>query len=248
MKYFIAITRGLLLLVHTALHMTALAIHAFFYSGERDELGFRYRRLWAKRALRILGIKVEAISINNIADNNVLYVSNHRTLTDPIVQIAYFDSYIIAKSEVGSIPIIGKGAEMTGIIFVDRSKINSRLAARNKTKELLSQGKSVLVYAEGTTTVEKTTGIFKIGTFKAASELGVRVIPIAIEYRDAKDYWSESSLARQMINQVGVWRSYVKMNIGAPIYDEVPKESLKKVQGWIDNQLINMQKGWSKVF
>lgn len=247
MKYILSILRGLLLLLHTAIHMLGLAIHSFWFNGDPDELGFRYRRLWAKRALKLLGIRIDELNVMSVAQN-VLYVSNHRTLTDPIVQAAVFDGYIIAKSEVGAIPIIGKGAAMTGIILVDRDKLNSRLAARNKTKELLANGKSVLVYAEGTTTTERTAGAFKIGTFKAAAELGIDVMPIAIDYRDPKDYWSESSLATQMINQVGVLRSYVKMSMGSVINNDNPKELMTQTKAWIDEELLRLQEGWTKVF
>ena len=97
-------------------------------------------------------------------------------MTDPIIQTAYFDSYILAKQEVGDIPVIGRGAQMTGIVLVKREKMSSRLAAINTTKELMSSGKSILVYAEGTTGLQQHSDPFKIGTFKAAVECGIPVV------------------------------------------------------------------------
>jgi len=87
--------------------MTGLFIHSLFYRGDKDLIGFRYRKLWAKRALKILGIKIIEDQIYQ-HDGVALYISNHRTLTDPIIQMAYFDSYVIAKSDVGGLPIIGQ--------------------------------------------------------------------------------------------------------------------------------------------
>jgi len=247
LKYIVAYARAFLLLAHTALHMTGLFIHSLFYRGDKDLIGFRYRKLWAKRALKILGIKIIEDQIYQ-HDGVALYISNHRTLTDPIIQMAYFDSYVIAKSDVGGLPIIGAGAKMTGLILVDRSNTKSRLWARQKTEELLSQGKSVLVYAEGTTTVERNTGVFKIGTFKAATSVGVPVVPIAIEYRDSKDYWLADKLNDQMIGQVGTGSTHVKIYIGKSLSSDNPKNLLSETQSWIDESLATMQKDWSRVF
>ena len=247
LKYIVAYARAALLLVHTALHMTGLFVHALFYRGDKDLIGFRYRRLWAKRALKILGIKIVEDRINH-HDGVALYISNHRTLTDPIIQMAYFDSYVIAKSDVGGLPIIGAGARMTGIILVDRNNRRSRLWARQKTEELLASGKSVLVYAEGTTTVERSTGTFKIGTFKAASTHKVPVVPIAIEYRDAKDYWFVDKLSDQMIGQVGTGSTHVKIHIGEALSEDNPQDLLNQTQSWIDDSLASMQHGWSSIF
>jgi len=247
LKYIVAYARAFLLLAHTALHMTGLFVHSFFYRGDKDLIGFRYRKLWARRALKILGIKIIEDQVLH-HDGVALYISNHRTLTDPIVQMASFDSYVIAKSDVGGLPIIGAGAKMTGLILVDRSNIKSRLWARQKTEELLAQGKSVLVYAEGTTTVERKTGQFKIGTFKAASSLGVPVVPVAIEYRDPKDYWLVDKLSEQMIGQVGTGSTHAKIHIGEALFSTDPNNLLSQTQSWIDASLETMQKDWSRVF
>ncbi len=227
--------------------MSVLAVHAAFTRDDEDRLGFRYRRLWARRSTRLLGIQVvEQLGVDY--SGTALYVSNHRTLTDPIVQAGYFDSYIIAKNDVGSIPIIGKGAEMTGIILVDRGQMSSRLAARTQTKELLATERSILVYAEGTTTTDRHTSAFKIGTFKAAVEAGVPVVPLAIEYRDKKDYWLEESMMKQMVNQIGQGKTYVKVRIGEPIHSDQPDELMTLTKQWIDKNLLEMQTDWSQVF
>lgn len=247
LKYLVAYARAILLLVHTALHMTALYIHALFYRGDKDLIGFRYRRLWARRALTVLGIRIIEEQVYQ-HDGVALYISNHRTLTDPIIQMAYFDSYVIAKNDVGGLPIIGAGAKMTGLILVDRSNTESRHWALQKTEELLASGKSVLVYAEGTTTVEHKTGRFKIGTFKAAATLDVPVVPIAIEYRDSKDYWLADKLSTQMIGQVGTGSTHSKIHIGKAISDGNPQRLLNQTQAWIDESLAAMQQDWSRVF
>lgn len=242
----VAISRAVVVAMNTLGLMSRLALHSVF-TTRSAALGFKYRKKWGRSSTRILGIRIdELISIE--INEPVLFVSNHRSMTDPMVQTGIFDSYIIAKNEVGSIPIIGKGAEMTGIVLVKREHLRSRQEAQNKTKELLKEGKSVLVYAEGTTGAEKKTIPFKIGTFKAASELQIPVVPIAIEYRDTKDMWTHGTLRAQLFRQVGHYRTHVKMRMGEPIKCEDPQQLLAITQSWIDAQLVDMQKGWSEAF
>ena len=163
-------------MLHTAIHMLGLFVHSLFFKGDQVDLGFRYRKLWGRRASKLLGVEMVDVR-GEYKGGPALFISNHRTLTDPIIQVAYINSYIIAKSDVGHIPIVGKGAEMTGIIFVDRDSLKSRHGARKKTEELLLQGKSVLVYPEGTTTTDQKSGLFKLGTFRVAAEHGIPIIP-----------------------------------------------------------------------
>lgn len=246
-QYIIAISRALVMSANTLTLMTRLAVKSIITNEDKVDLGFAYRRKWGRSSSRILGIRIEELKTIDVSQT-VLYVSNHRTMTDPIVQTGIFDSYIIAKNEVSSIPIIGKGAAMTGIVLVQREEMKSRMNARNKTKDLLKEGKSVLVYAEGTTGVKPNTDPFKIGTFKAAAELNIPVVPIAIEYRDPKDYWNGGSLPSQLIRQVGHPNTYVKMRMGQPIQSTNPQVLLESTQSWIDEQLAQMQQGWSRMF
>ncbi len=246
MKKIKAISKAILILFGTLYEMILLAINSAL-KGKTEERNFFHRRRWAKRANRFAGIIIDEQK-GSINVPTALVVSNHRTMLDPSVQCQYINAHIIAKASVGKIPIIGKGAVMTGIVLVKREKLRSRLAARETTKELLLEGKSVLVYAEGTTGTDRTSSRMKIGTFVVAAELNVPVIPVAIDYSDKKDYWYDGSMGTQIINQIGTGKTRVKLRIGDPIYASDAKILLEKTQSWIDEQLLSMQKDWSAIF
>lgn len=246
MKKTIAIFKAVLVISGTAYEIFLLWINSVT-RGKSESRNFKHRRRWAKRTNRLAGIIIEEIK-GSITVPTALVVSNHRTMLDPAVQCEFIDVHIIAKASVGKIPIIGKGAEMTGIVLVKRDKLRSRLAAREMTKQLLQEGKNVLVYAEGTTGTDQTTKTMKIGTFSVAAELGIPVVPVAIEYPDAKDYWYNGSLGDQIIQQIGAGKTRVKLRIGEPIYSSEAKELMEKSQSWIDEQLLDMQRGWSQIF
>ncbi len=246
MKYIIAGIRVVLILLNTAYQVSCLAV-AGWIKGKTQERSFKHRRKWAQNSCRILGIKVDE-RIGSIGISPALVISNHRTLLDPVIQAAFVDAFIIAKAEVGNLPIISQGAKMTGIIFVKREKMRSRLAARDKTKEILENGDNVLVYAEGTTGTNRTSNKFKVGTFSIAAELNLPVIPIAIDYPLRKDYWFETSMTKQIFGQIGSWNTHVKVRVGDPIYGSDAKQLMADVQSTIDTNLLAMQQGWSKVF
>jgi 1-acyl-sn-glycerol-3-phosphate acyltransferase len=246
MKYIITGMRAFLVLANTAFQISCLLIDELIH-GKSIERRFKHRRRWARWSIKILGIKIDELR-GTLSSTNVLIISNHRTLLDPVIQCAFMDAYIIAKAEVGQLPIISQGAKLTGIILVKRERLRSRVAARDKTKEILERQQNVLVYAEGTTGTTETSGAFKPGTFAIATELGLSVIPVAIEYPDSKDYWYEDSMGKQMLRQIGVWQTRVKVRIGSPIYHEDTKALMKMTQAAIDQDLKEMQRGWSKIF
>jgi len=246
MKYILGSIRVVLILINTAVQVGILLVDGWI-NGASIERRFMHRRRWAKRSLALLGIKVDSFT-GSVPNQPGLIISNHRTLLDPVIQFAYMDSYVIAKAEIANLPMISQGARLTGIIFVKREKLRSRYAARQKTEEFLKSGYNVLVYAEGTTTTDRTTGKFKIGTFAIAAEHHIPVIPVAIEYPKTKDYWFEPSMAKQIFGQIGAWSTHVKLHISEPIKNTDAEQLMTAVQDEIDQNLAKMQEGWSEIF
>lgn len=246
MRGILAIFRALLVIVNTAWQILILSVMSLS-RGRNTGRGYAHRRIWARNAMRILGIRLVEVQ-GKIDVPIALIVSNHRSLLDPVIQLAYIDAHIIAKDTVGRLPVIGKGAQMTGILLVKREKLRSRVAARNATKELLEQGTSVLVYPEGTTSINQITDTFKPGTFAIASQLKIPVIPVAIEYPSPEDFWTSGGMGAQIIRQTGKWRTQAKLRIGPPHTGSDAKVLMEDCRAWIDNNLVHMQKEWSQMF
>ncbi len=246
MKYILGSIRVVLILANTAFQISRLICDEWIH-GKTVERSFKHRRRWARSCCWFLGIKIDEVSGSPDVPYGLI-ISNHRTLLDPVIQAAYLDAFIIAKAEVGNLPVISLGAKKTGIIFVKREKMRSRLAARDKTQEVLLSGSSVLVYAEGTTGTNQTTDKFKVGTFAIAAEHDLPVIPVAIDYPSQKDYWFKTSMAKQIFGQIGAWSTHVKLRILPSIKGTEAKSLMQEVQTSIDNNLLEMQKGWTKIF
>ena len=207
------------------------------FRGKDVEKGFRIRRNFCKSALKVFNIKV---NFKGDASNlKGLYISNHRTMLDPLVELSIFDAYILSKAEVGDYPLIGKGARETGVFFVDRNNDNSRKAALDAIDKLLSAGKPVLIYPEGTTHAAELTSDFRKGAFEVAFKKNVSVVPIMIEYDDPTYYWTDEPLMgyfKRIISQPIRHNVYVQK--GEPVTAATAEELLIKTKASIDQMII----------
>lgn len=211
------------------------------------ERGFRLRRAWVNLAFRILNLKIveKKGSIPNIP---CLYVINHRNLIDPVI-IAYLtDTYFLAKSEIESYPFLGRGAAMTGVIYVDRDAKNSRAAARRKLYETMEKGLNLAVYPEGTTGTEELTINFHKGSFDEAAKLQYPVVPIAQEFKNKSDLWIQPSLLKQFLIQFGKKETQVKVEIHEPIVSDNATFLMRESRRLIDESLQEMHKDWHQVW
>jgi len=215
-------------------------------SKHTKKRAFNLRRSFSRIAMTILGIRV--IYKGTPIKEPALYVSNHRSFPDPMINCMPINAFVIAKAEVADMPVISKGAELTGVIYVKRENKSSRTATRDKMVETIKSGFNVLVYPEGTVNTEARSLPFKKGTFIEAAKHGFPVVPIAMEYQDELDLWHKSHFVTQMFRQFGKRRTNVKMEIGPAFKSEDGIELSEIAEDWVNEKILEMNKGWSNVF
>jgi 1-acyl-sn-glycerol-3-phosphate acyltransferase len=99
------------------------------------------------------------------------------------------DGFPVAKAELASWPLIGKGAKMAGILYLKRENAKSRAGTLRGIQEIIEQGHPVIIFPEGTTSSLPTTLPFKKGVFQLASKSAIPVVPVAVHYHDRADHW-----------------------------------------------------------
>lgn len=249
MKIFfnlLAGVRGLIIFVAMAIFMICYGLSCIVLKHSKKR-ALRLR----KNYLRYIAIPTLNLKIEKTGDPIVtpaLYVCNHRSFTDPIVICRYLNAFVIAKAEVANYPIINKGAELTGVIWVNRQDKNSRTQTRDKLVETIKAGYNILVFPEGTVGKEKATLPFRMGTFLEAAENNIPVVPIAIEFRSPKDMWVMEKFVPQYFHQYSKWRTEVKLTFGSPFSGKTGVELHQQAHDWINTELATMQSGWSKTF
>ena len=90
----------------------------------------------------------------------------------------------VSRAWVRDFPLFGKGSELTGIIFLNREDKGSRLRTKERILEELRNGKSIMLYPEGRTSLDPYTITFQKGAFDQAALGGFRVVPYVLEYKN----------------------------------------------------------------
>ena len=245
-RYFLAILRIVLLILPMAFLILSYLMITKLGFNHTHERAFKLRRWYLRYCNFILGIKTEVHG--NATLKNALYVSNHRSLSDPLILCQYLDAFIIAKAEVAKYPLISTGAELTGILYVQRNDKDSRQAVREMMKQTLQSGHNVLVYPEGTVNYTKHTMLYRPGTFVEAKKIGVPVVPVCLEYKSAKDVWCNRNMFDHFFLQFGYWRTQAKLVIGEAIDHEDGEELSKEVEAWTNDTIDKIHSQWDSYF
>lgn len=236
-------TRIILLALTTALFMPVVLIGRLF-SSDGYRSGLRIRNVWAGVVLFILGYKVKMKGAIP-KTGNYLFVGNHRSSLDPLVCLRYLQANPVSRADVRKYPFIGKGAEMTGIIFVDKESRASRSATKQAIYDALKDGKSVMIFAEGKTNALPLTSTFQKGSFDMAAELGVSVVPFAIEYEKITDYWDHSdTMVAHYMKNLAKARTRIRLSVGQPIHADNAWGLLRQSQQWINDEIKTLREDW----
>lgn len=212
--------------------------------GNRYKMRLKVRKLWSKGFVFFLNYHVE-MKGQFPTDRNYLFVGNHRSSLDPFVCLAYLEGNPVSRADVRNYPFLGKGAELSGIIFVNKESKTSRSATKEAIHRALSEGKSIMIYPEGKTNAAPLTATFQKGSFDIAAELGIPVIPFAIEYKDTADYWDHSeTMAEHYFNHLAKHRTYVRMSVGEVIHGDNAFALLRQSQQWINDEIITLREDW----
>ena len=146
-------------------------------------LAARLTRAGARALLRLAGCALAREGGEGLAAQGpVLFASNHASYVDVLALLALVprEFVVAAKAEVERWPLVGTLVRRSGHITVERFAVSRSVADAAKLARALEDGRSVLLFPEGTFTAAAGLRPFRLGTFKAAVETGVPVIPLAL--------------------------------------------------------------------
>ena len=140
---------------------------------------------WNRHLLWLARITIRVKGRENLRSKTCyVFFSNHQSALDiPILYAAIRVPLVfIAKKELFWIPIMGWGMKGMGHIVLDRSNPRKARGALNvAVRRLKKSSLSLVLFPEGTRSVDGKLGDFKQGSFALALEAGVSVVPVAIE-------------------------------------------------------------------
>lgn len=180
---------------------------------------------WAFRVVRLIaGTNLIILGKENIpADQAVLYVCNHRSYFDIILNYIAVPGItgFIAKKEMNRWPLLRVWMRYIHCLFLDRDDIRQGMQVILSGIEKVKSGISIFVFPEGTRNKSEDEFLpFKAGSLKIAEKTGCPIVPVAINNSDGV---FEKHLPK-------IYKTTVVIEFSSPIYpNELDKEGKKNL-------------------
>lgn len=113
----------------------------------------------------------------------VIYVANHASYVDPLFLIAVLppDVVFVGKKEIRKWPIIRTAVKKLDYLTVDRLDFSKNIHDTTLIEKAINEGRSVVIFPEGTFTYATGLRPFKLGAFKLAVDTEATICPISIQ-------------------------------------------------------------------
>lgn len=148
----------------------------------RGHFAHRCARAWSWLILKTTGVSVDVEGLDRITPGTTyVFVSNHQSIYDiPVIFASLpYQLRIIAKDSLAKFPVLGWHLRRGGHLFVDR-KNPDRSGILDRWRALVQDGLSLIIFAEGTRSVDGRVARFKAGSFMLALEAGLPIVPLAV--------------------------------------------------------------------
>lgn len=163
-------------------------IYGKFNKEKADLIQLRIIQSVFRLMQKTAGIHVTVIGEENLPnkDEAVLYVANHRSMTDVVITYARCSGLtgFVSKDVIEKVPALRAWMKRLHCEFLVRDDMKQGLKVILSCIDKVKNGISIFIFPEGTRNKNSEDptdiGTFKDGSFKIASKTGCKIIPIAI--------------------------------------------------------------------
>ncbi|MBW8269720.1 lysophospholipid acyltransferase family protein [Caldovatus aquaticus] len=138
-----------------------------------------FPRLYWAGMCRAIGLKVRVVG-RPAAERPVLFLSNHCSWLDILVLGGVLEACFVAKSEVGTWPLVSTVARLGRTVFVSRSRGRTGTEAE-QMRARLAAGDSLILFPEGTSSDGTRVLPFR-SSFLAVADAARQVQPVSVVY------------------------------------------------------------------
>jgi 1-acyl-sn-glycerol-3-phosphate acyltransferase len=167
-------------------------------------------RWWARGVLTSAGVRVRVRTHATFAPRtSYVFMPNHVSTADiwAIFLAVPVPLRFIAKKQLAHIPLFGWAMRAGRFIFIDRQNAASAHRTIDQAADRIREGRSVVIFPEGTRSLDGRLGPFKKGAFHLAIKAGAAVVPVAI--RGSREIMPSGAFL--------IHPGVVDIEIGAPI-------------------------------
>lgn len=196
----------------------------------RDYSSLRIVQWGFKVILKITGVQTTVIGEENIPDEPVLFVPNHRSFFDILLTYSRCKRLTgyVAKKEMERIPLLCTWMHFVYCLFMDRENPREGLKTILKAIDYLKEGISICIFPEGTRNNGEELSMlpFRDGAFKIATRTNCAIIPISLNNTNA--------IFEKQFPKIK--KVHVIIEYGKPIYpNDLPKEDKKRIGAYVQN-------------
>ncbi len=159
-----------------------------FYRFRENRDGFFGWCDWGSRIwLKACGVKVHVAGRENLEDGRqYVFVANHRSYLDTATLYAFVGRRVglVAKRELLKVPIFGYGMAIANVIAIDRSNRERAKRSMERARQIMNDGYSFGVFAEGTRAMPGELLPFKKGAIHLALQTNAPIIPVVFTNTD----------------------------------------------------------------
>ncbi|MGH7161984.1 MAG: lysophospholipid acyltransferase family protein [Planctomycetota bacterium] len=167
--------------VHFGLVTIAFVAVSFVVDPRRYD---RIVRFFARNVLRLMGVRLETrLAPGFDRTRTSLFVCNHVNIFDPFVVYSSIPQFFrgLELESHFDIPVYGWLMRRFGNIAVaDEPGPKEMVRMYKRVKEALDAGTSLIVFAEGSRTLDGRVGEFQTGVFRMAIRFGYPIVPMSV--------------------------------------------------------------------
>lgn len=158
-------------------------IKKFIGIQEATEYAGNSIRLWAEFTIRTIGMDIKVKGQENIPDEPCVFIGNHTSILDIPIIVSLVDRQVgfISKKEVLKTPVLGYWLPRGKCIALDRKNPRDAVRVINEGVINLKDGYSMMIFPEGTRSLDGKPLPFKKGSLKLAIKSKVPIVPVTID-------------------------------------------------------------------
>ena len=221
---------------------TVTALLGSVVVGHKWALGAQ--QFWSRVILKVFGVKT--IHHGNMPEVGLM-MSNHQSYIDIWIIPKFAITVFVAKAEVKKMPVVGWGASAVNTVYVDRNDKDSRVKTKNEISKRIKNGRSVIIFPEGTTGSGNGLLPLKPGMFHVAAANGFPIIPTAIFYENPGLAWfGDDGMGSNFYRNFKKWSTTVHVVFGEPMIGTNGEELVERYRSWSVGELKKLEKQFRK--
>ncbi|WP_437539535.1 lysophospholipid acyltransferase family protein [Sorangium sp. So ce726] len=152
----------------------------------RQRMHDRLSVVWARGALWLVGVRVEAEGVLHVRPGErYVITANHQSALDILALLVVLQGRtpmrFLAKRALFHVPVLGWGMRLYGHTPVDRRRARGALADLGEARRNVMQRWSTVFFPEGTRSATGRLLPFRLGAFRTASAAGARILPVTLD-------------------------------------------------------------------